>query len=257
MTWFFTFFWFYWDWKTQNLVWYLLNHTKKSINITNFYTWYTDFQISSYKDIINILDDIYEYHKFVILFKYQEKLHKFKPKEDFEKYKNDFLEFLKKYNITYDEFVRISKDIKFNVCIDEASIYFNPRDYAKNFAWENSPLNKYIFQPRKLNLLFIVVCQSPMELDVRFRRLCSTFREYTRWFWFWRWYTDYFFNNPETMDFEKAKVVWWWPVFWGYLSIYPIYPNYDYNTKELIFPDKSIYIKGSIMKKIIKEICKW
>jgi hypothetical protein len=68
--------------------------------------------------------------------------------------------------------------LKFNIVLDEASIYFNPRNFKKNFGGENEKLLDFIYQPRKLNLLMFTVVQSPMELDVKFRRLATYYRKY-------------------------------------------------------------------------------
>jgi hypothetical protein len=53
----------------------------------------------------------------------------------------------------------------------------------------------------------LVVVQNPLELDVKFRRLASYYRKYYKGFRLIRWHKDYFFPNPEEMDFEKADIV--------------------------------------------------
>ena len=98
-------------------------------------------------------------------------------------------------------------DIKFNIVIDEGSIYFNPRNFAKNFAGDNEKLLDFIYQPRKLNLLMFVVVQSPMELDVKFRRLATFYRKYYKGIGFYRWYRDFYFMDPENIDLEKAEEI--------------------------------------------------
>lgn len=227
--------------KTQNTTKYLkLYKPEKEINISNYYTWYTHFQLSNHQDIINILSDIYDYHQYNNLYEYREKLYK---------HKSQLLpEYEKNAKIFKEKYWELKKSIKFNIALDEASIYFNPRDFAKNFAWENAKLLDFIYQPRKLNLLFLVVVQNPLELDVKFRRLASYYRKYYKWFRIIRWHKDYFFPNPEEMDFEKADVVWKWVNF----NFYPLFPKYDYNTKELIKPWESIYQKWKILD-FIKE----
>ena len=54
--------------------------------------------------------------------------------------------------------------------------------------------------------MFVVV-QSPMELDVKFRRLAQYYRKYYTGLGFYRWYKDFYFLNPEEMDLEKAEQV--------------------------------------------------
>lgn len=234
--WFYIVLWEFGAWKTQNTTSYIKKYNKnKEINITNYYTWYSHFQISSHRDIINILDDIYMYHQFVNLHKDRLKLYKLKPDYMLEEYEITSNEFFNKYD------KNLKKWLKFNLVIDEAWIYFNARNFAKNFGWENEKLLDYIFQPRKLNLLFFCVVQSPMELDVKFRRLAWYYRKYYKWFWLYRWHKDYYFPNPDEMDFEKADLVWWWLLRWANFNFYPIFPRYDYNTKELLRPGTDIY----------------
>ena len=48
------------------------------------------------------------------------------------------------------------------------------------------------------------------------------------------------------MDFEKADVVGRWLNF----NFYPLFPKYDYNTKELIKPWESIYRKWNLLQYI-------
>lgn len=238
MNWFYIVMWEFWSWKTQNTTKYLKYfNPKKEINISNYYNWYSQFQISNHLDLINILNDIYDYHQYINLYQYKEQLftHKKDKLSDYEKKAKEFHE---KY------WFNLKKNIKFNIALDEASIYFNPRDFKNNFWWENKKLLDFIYQPRKLNLLFLVVVQNPLELDVKFRRLAWYYRKYYKGFRFIRWHKDFFFPNPEEMDFEKADVVGTGVNF----NFYPLFPKYDYNTKELIKPWESIYNKGDLLK---------
>ncbi len=244
---FFITMWEFGAWKTQNMTAYLkASNPLKEINITNYYTWYTDFQIWSHQDLINILNDIYDYHQYINLYDDRDKLFKFKPLSMLKEYEEKAMIFRNKY---WD----LKKSLKFNINIDEASIYFNPRNFAKNFSGANERLLDFVYQPRKLNLLMFCVVQSPMELDVKFRRLATYYRKYYKWFYFYRWYKDFLFINPEEIDLEKAEQVGWWMIFWMNINFYPIYPRYDYNTKELIRPWIDIYQKWSLID-LIKEI---
>jgi hypothetical protein len=240
MNWFYIVMWEFWSWKTQNITKYLkMYNPKKEINISNYYNWYSQFQISNHVDLINILSDIYEYHQYINLYEYREKLYTHKKSKLY-----NYEQWARLFHETY--WTNLKKNIKFNIALDEASIYFNPRDFAKNFTWENAKLLDFIYQPRKLNLLFLVVVQSPLELDVKFRRLASYYRKYYKGFRIIRWHKDFFFPNPEEMDFEKADVVGKWINF----NFYPFFPKYDYNTKELIKPWESIYRKWDLLKYI-------
>lgn len=231
-------------WKTQNTTAYLSKYKYwKEVNITNYYTGYTHFQVSSSADLINILNDIYDYHLYVNLYPYKDKIYKFKTEAQKKEYEV-------KHKIFTSKYPNLKKWLKFNIVLDESSILFNPRNFAKNFSWENERLLDFIYQPRKLNILFFTVVQSPMELDIKFRRLASYYRKYYKGLWFWRWHKDFYFLNPEEIDLEKAEQVGGWFFSWMNLNFYPLYPYYDYNTKELIRPWESIYTKGSIFEYI-------
>lgn len=238
--WFYIVMWEFWSWKTQNTTAYLKYYKKwTEINITNYYTWYTHFQVSSHNDLINVLNDIYDYHQYINLYDDRNKLftHKKFLLPDYEK---KALDFRSKYWI-------LKKWLKFNIVLDECSIYFNPRNFVKNFSWKNEQLLDFIYQPRKLNVLMFCVVQSPMELDVKFRRLATYYRKYYTWLRFYRWYKDFYFLDPEEIDLEKAEQVWWWVLMWMNLNFYPYFPRYDYNTKELIRPGVDIYTKWHIL----------
>ena len=241
--WFYIVMWEFWAWKTQNTTAYLKKYKYwEEINITNYYTGYTHFQISSHEDLVNILNDIYDYHLYINLFYDREKLFKFK--------KDKLKDYEIKAKLFRAKYPNLKKNLKFNIVLDESSILFNPRNFSKNFSWENERLLDFIYQPRKLNILFFTVVQSPMELDVKFRRLASYYRKYYKGFIFWRWYRDFYFIDPEEIDLEKAEQVGWGPLMWMNINLYPIYPFYDYNTKELIRPWEHIYKKGSIYEYI-------
>lgn len=287
---FFIVLWEFGSWKTQNTTWYLKYVSKrKQINITNYYTWYSDFQLSSHDDIINILDDIYQYHDCFQLLEDVDTLYTHK-KEHLELYLNSVRDFAnvyvwKRFWDIFTEFINLhikdwiflykicfknlpllikklkkekyfeqfSQNMKFNIVLDEWSIYFNPRNFAVNFSWKNERLLEFIYQPRKLNILMFVVVQSPMELDVKFRRLAQYYRKYYTWLGFYRWYRDFYFLNPEEMDLEKAQQVWGGMIMGANFNFYSKklpyylrYPNYKYNTKELIRVSTNIYQKWSI-----------
>lgn len=247
--WFFIVMWEFWAGKTQNTTAYMkYKDPNTEINIANYYTGYNDHQLSSHKDLINVLNDIYDYHKAINLWDNRKKLFKFKSKEELEEYEKKALDFRKTYWL-------LDKDLKFNIVLDECSIYFNPRDFKINFAWENKKLLDFIYQPRKLNVLMFTVVQSPMELDVKFRRLATYYRKYYTGLKFYRWYKDFTFLDPEQIDLDKAEQTWGW-IFMGMnLNFYPVFPRYDYDTKELIRPWESIYEKWDIFK-TMKNITK-
>lgn len=230
----------------------MLSYKKiNKITITNYYTWYSDFQIQSMNDLYNVLKDINEYHNFCRILDIQKKLHKNKPKSEFFKFKKDFFAFCQKYNISQEFIInKMIKSFEFDLVMDEGSIYFNPRSFS-TFAGDNTRLLKYIYQPRKIKLRFMVIVQSLGELDVRFRRLATTFREYVRGFWIYKWYVDYFLLDPEEIKPENMQEVGWWPVFGSYVSAYPIYPVLDYETSEILDVWVDVYRPGDIIRLLI------
>lgn len=240
----------FWAGKTQNTTRFLKKYQPTNeINISNYYTGYTQFELSSVNDIINIFNDIYDYHQFVNYEGFFEKLFKLKP----EKLKDEFFE----KKVIFDEkyWKNLIKWLKFNIVLDESSIYFNPRNFKTNFWWKNEDLLNFVFQLRKLNVLFFCIVQSPYEIDVRFRRLATYYRKYYHWLWFYRWYKDFYFLNPEEVDLEMAQEVWWWVFRWWSFNFYPYYPKYDYFSYELIKPWLDIYKKGDLLK-YISELSK-
>lgn len=274
--------------KTLNTTAYLFRTSKKfQVNATNYYTGYTDFQLSSHLDLVNYLNDVYDYHQFVNLLPDVKKLHTFKQSHVSE-YLKEFRKFLSEvypgsvYLEVVDEYLaklpdsgrrwshldelvgvlrqqgyfgKMRSNLKFNVVLDEGSIYFNPRNFEKNFRGVNERLLDFIYQPRKLNLLMFVVVQSPMELDVKFRRLATYYRKYYKGLGFWRWFRDFYFMDPEQIDLEKAEHVGGGPIFGGTFHLTfkgrAIWPKYDYHTKELIRPGSDVYAKGSLFSHII------
>lgn len=263
--------------KTQNTTAYLKWHDPtREINITNYYTGYSHFQISSHFDLIAILNDIYDYHQYINLLPAIQKIYSQKQSH-LPGYLAGLADFLARYVDTplselvreyvsvhssetlldnlpalvgalrdVSLFRRMKRNLKFNIVLDESSIYFNPRNFAKNFSGENERLLDFIYQPRKLNVLMFVVVQSPMELDVKFRRLATYYRKYYKGLRIIRWHRDYYFLDPEEIDLEKAEQV----DFGINFNLYPFFPVYDYNTKELIRPGDNIYQKGAIFSHI-------
>lgn len=241
---FFITMWEFWAGKTQNMTAYLKGYkNEKEINITNYYTGYTHFQLSSHQDLVNIMTDIYDYHQYINLYDDRIKLHTHKPYISLVDYEVDASAFRKKYP-------EMRKNMKFNIVLDEASIYFNPRNFKSNFSWKNEMLLDFIYQPRKLNVLMFCVVQSPMELDVKFRRLATYYRKYYMGLRFYRWYKDFYFLDPEQIDLEKAEQVWGGVIMGMNLNFYPYFPRFDYNTKELIRPGIDIYQKWAIFQYI-------
>ncbi|MDD2745123.1 MAG: hypothetical protein PHU93_01165 [Candidatus Gracilibacteria bacterium] len=289
--------------KTQNTTAYLkASNPSKELNITNYYTGYTDFQVQSHSDIIGVFRDIYDYHQYFSTVPDLKKLFKHKrhlfiqylqgvkdteTHPDYPFYVGGLLNFFKYNGLTkyapiveeylekcpidpyshIDDLIRVLTEQgyftefvhqpKFNLILDEGSIYFNPRNFAKNFSGRNEELLDFIYQPRKLRVLAFVVVQSPMELDVKFRRLATYYRKYYEGIKYYRWYRDFYFMNPEEINLEQAEQIGGGPIFGGSFNFYDVVlpfigqlkiPHYDYLTTELIRPGISIYSQGSIFK---------
>jgi hypothetical protein len=107
----------------------------------------------------------------------------------------------------YDYFNLWNPDTKFNIILDEASIYFNNREFGENFKGEKKGILEYIYQVRKFNVLFFCIVQNPAELDMKFRRLAMYFRKFYKGIWRWQWFRDYYFVNPDEMNLELAEEV--------------------------------------------------
>lgn len=144
------------------------------------------------------------------------------------------------------------KDCRFNLVMDETSRMFNARNFLHNFSGENKWFLDFMFELRKYKVLFYLIVQDLSILDVNFSRLALQFRAFYKGFWFWRWYKDLEFPNPEVKDLSTAETVWWWPIFGAMINLHPLikYPLYDYETEEPIFDSFSIYEKWSIYKHI-------
>lgn len=78
-------------------------------------------------------------------------------------------------------------DKRINIVIDEASLYFNNRDF-KTFPKQ---MLSFLVQLRKLNVHTLVIVQDLKMVDVNFRRLCYNVRKYYTMLRFIRMYKDY------------------------------------------------------------------
>lgn len=228
--------------KTQAITRYLHDANRKvTVNISNYWTGYSDFQIQSHEDLLNILSDIYDYHQYINLYKDRAKLYSLKPKLHLEEYEE-------RATIFRSTYPNLPKDLWFNIALDEGGIYFNSRNFDKNFKGKNEALLSFIYQPRKLNCLFLCWVQNPHDLDVKFRRLATTWRHYKMGLYFIRWYHDYYVLNPDDPDLSKAEKVG----FGMHVNLHPFFPfpYYEYHTKELIEEWVSIYTKGSLFERL-------
>lgn len=147
-------------------------------------------------------------------------------------------------------------DTKFNIILDEASIYFNNREFSENFKWPRKAILEYIYQVRKFNVLFFCIVQNPAELDTKFRRLAMYFRKYYHGIFRWQWWRDFYFVNPDEMDLEKAEQVGWGMFSGAFFNLYP-YQKLDYLTTEGISIRYDVYAPWSVfyfMNKKYKDL---
>lgn len=97
------------------------------------------------------------------------------------------------------------KPRRFFFLIDEWAIFFNARNFKKNF--ENPDMIEFLVQPRKYNCAIAVICQSLKMIDVNFIRLAQEIIEFRKWigwlFRLWEAFDTKFLNleegwNPDT-----------------------------------------------------------
>lgn len=88
------------------------------------------------------------------------------------------------------------KPRRFFFLIDEAGIFFNSRNFKKNF--EKPEMIEFLVQPRKFDCTIAVICQSLKMIDVNFVRLAQEVVEFRPWlfglFRFWEAYDTKFLN---------------------------------------------------------------
>lgn len=88
------------------------------------------------------------------------------------------------------------KPRRFFFLIDEAWIFFNSRNFKKNF--DKPEMIEFLVQPRKFDCTIAVICQSLKMIDVNFVRLAQEVVEFRPWlfglFRFWEAYDTKFLN---------------------------------------------------------------
>lgn len=122
------------------------------------------------------------------------------------------------------------KTRRFFFLIDEAAIFFNARNFKKNF--DTPEMIEFFVQPRKFDCTIAVICQSLKMIDVNFVRLAQEVVEFRKWIWWlfrlWEWFDTKFLNledwgwNPNTPVTRRkfffhfyyiwkarAKFIWW------------------------------------------------
>lgn len=72
-----------------------------------------------------------------------------------------------------------SKPRRFFILIDEGSIFFNARNFKKNF--DNPKMLEFFVQPRKFDCSIAIICQDLKMIDVNFSRLAQEVVEFRKW----------------------------------------------------------------------------
>lgn len=290
---FYIVFWEFWSWKTRNVTTHLKYADKNTINITNYYTWYTHCQLESHNDIFNLFLDLYDFMFFYRMWcDWNVKKIFTHKQETFIIFVENYISFLDRvwlpnfsrviknwYISHFEDFDLLSwdtesrkrvslrlwqdaitlenivnesgynklfnKDTKFNLILDEASIYFNNRSFAENFKGARSAILEYIYQVRKFNVLFFCIVQNPSELDTKFRRLAMYFRKYYHGIWRWQWWRDFYFINPDEMNLENAEEVGGGMFSGAFFNLFP-YQKLDYLTTEWISIRNDVYNPTSV-----------
>lgn len=105
------------------------------------------------------------------------------------------------------------KTRRFFFLIDEASIFFNARNFKQNFS--NPDMIEFFVQPRKFDCTIAVICQSLNMIDVNFVRLAQEVVEFRKWigglFRLGEWYDTTRLNleeggiDPQTTPITRRK----------------------------------------------------
>lgn len=184
------------DWLTFNY-W-----PKRSIKITNYSTGYSHVQIQSTEDLVNVLNDIADYHEAYRCFKRFSFIYRLYPK----KIREEKLAYVTAIREKYGE---LPDDYFFQIATDEVGVWFNARNFAKNFNGKNERLLEFITQPRKIKTLWYCTVQNPALPDVNFMRLAQTLRFIYKGFGFLGWFKDFYFMGDDFSQVQTAECTGW------------------------------------------------
>lgn len=95
-----------------------------------------------------------------------------------------------------------TKTRRFFILIDEGSIFFNARNFKKNF--DNPDIIEFFVQPRKFDCSIAIICQNLEMIDVNFRRLAQEVVELRPWLFFRIWES----YDTKYINFSEG---WWSP----------------------------------------------
>ena len=96
------------------------------------------------------------------------------------------------------------KTRRFFFLIDEAAIFFNSRNFKKNF--DKPEMIEFFVQPRKFDCTIAVICQSLKMIDVNFVRLAQEVVEFRKWIgWLFRLWEGF---DTKFLNLEDG---WWDP----------------------------------------------
>ena len=174
-------FWFFWAWKTFYTVESAYKAYKRwDIIISNMWLAFPHVRWYIADELPAIIEEIQNYH------------------DDFATPMYAPKSYLWAHNIKPIK----GKPRRFFFLIDEAWIFFNSRNFKKNF--EKPEMIEFLVQPRKFDCTIAVICQSLKMIDVNFVRLAQEVVEFRPWlFWLFRFWEAY--------DTKFLNIEWdWW-----------------------------------------------
>lgn len=153
----------YWTWKTYYAVRNAYEAYKNgAIVITNMWLAFPHVRFYLPEDLPNLLHEIYDYHeKYIIPYEAPES-------------------FLMAHELSSSDVVPRS----FYILIDEASVFFNAREFWKNF--KDASLRVMMTEPRHFNMQITAIAQDLALIDKMFRDLAQEIIEFTPFYYFWR-----------------------------------------------------------------------
>jgi len=153
----------YWTWKTYYAVRNAYEAYKNgAIVITNMWLAFPHIRFYLPEDLPNVLHEIYDYHeKYIVPYEAPDS-------------------FLMAHELKRSDVEPRS----FYILIDEASVFFNSREFSKNF--KDASLRVMMTEPRHFNMQITAISQDLALIDKMFRDLCQEIIEFTPFWIFWR-----------------------------------------------------------------------
>jgi len=175
-------FWTYWTGKTYYAVRNAYEAYKQgAIVITNMWLAFPHVRFYLPEDLPNILHEIYDYHeKYIVPYEAPDS-------------------FLLAHDVEKSDIEPRS----FYILIDEASVFFNSREFWKNF--KDASLRVMMTEPRHFNMQITAISQDLALIDKMFRDLAQEIIEFVPYFFFWRRALSY--DKKYTYDAERKAQI--------------------------------------------------